>query len=128
HFAVNPAPAESLEYHAGARRQLLARMHQGLPDFGRPAEAGRYEICGVRHSLVGRHAAHQQTFDSAASRLAPAEQARGKHPRVVEDQDIARIEKIDEAVNCAVRTKASAAIEMEQTGRAADRRRVLRDE
>ena len=90
----------------------------------------------VRRSLrrrrkAGHHrrsATDEQTFDGAAAWFPAANQPCRKHARVVDDDNVAWIEQIGDAINRAVRTKSSTAIEMQKTRRAANGWRVLRDE
>jgi hypothetical protein len=71
-----------LDHEPRARLQLLTGMDQSDP------------VLSLRRFLSFRRfrAFHQKTFDGPAARIAPPEQACGKHARVVDDQQVARIE------------------------------------
>ena len=72
-FAVERARA--LEDDAGAGFQLLARVHERFPSV-----------------VLG--AADEQTLHGPAARDAAAEKPRWKYPGIVDDEDIARFEKL----------------------------------
>ncbi len=94
-------------------------MHQRLP------------ILRARHrrrDRAARFPPNQEAFDRASARHTPSEQPRGKHTRIVDDDDIAFAKGQREIVNRAVDDAAGAAIELEQPCPAALLGRFLGDQ
>jgi len=79
----------SLEDHVRTWLQLLPRMHQPFPILG-IRDLG----LGIREVRRVRKPAKQKTLDSAAAWDAVADEARGKHARVVHDEEVAGAQMI----------------------------------
>jgi len=86
------------KHHARTGRQLLPGMHERIPSV----------VIQLRK---------QQTLSGAAARYARAEQARGKHFRIVDNQDVAFTEQIREARHVGVLDLAGASAQHEQLRR-----------
>ena len=114
----------ALEPHERARLQLLPGVHQGLchTRLGSADPA----IRAIEPARVRRRA-QQQALDGAAARHAAAEQPRGEHARVVDDEQIARAQQRREIADGAVPARAGDAVE-HQEPRGAARRGLLRDQ
>jgi hypothetical protein len=69
----------------------------------------------------------QETFEAAATRMAPTQQSRREDPRVVDDEDVARAQPASEIRYDACRRLAGSSVEDEQAGRAALGGRMLGD-
>ena len=74
------------------------------------------------------HPCDQQALDRAAARHPAAEQSRGKHPGVVDDEQVARKEEIRQRRNECVAEVTAGAIETQQARAAALGSRLLGDE
>ena len=107
HLAFKRAagPAES---RPRPRLELLARVHERLP-------------------AVLVETRDQQALDRTAARHPVAQQARRKHPRVVDDQQVARAEKRGQVADRRLRGRAGGSIEGEQARPVPLRRGLLRD-
>ena len=108
HFEIETAPA-ALEHRARPDLQLLSRVHQRFP-------------------ALAVDPAQQETFDGAAARLAPSEQARRHYARVVDHHDVARREQAGEVGHGVVRPLSRAAIQPQETRRIAGGRHLLGDQ
>ena len=74
-------------------------MHQRFPDFIRR----RRRCAPGGPARFGRFTANEQALHRAAARHSSAHQARGKHARVVDDDEVARLKesrKVDDASVC----------------------------
>jgi hypothetical protein len=118
-FAVQNRVA--VEHDVRARLQLLSGVDERFP------RCGRFSALLPAHSRSRRDAPHKQTLDGAAARHAPAEQARRKYPRVVDDDKVAWMQTLGQRRDVCMRDIAGLSIEMEQP-RAAPPRRFLRDQ
>src|SRR5947207_553279 len=92
-----------------AGSQLLARMHESFP----------LGACG---------AADEQALDGSAARYTPAEKPCRKDARVVDDEDIAPLEKLGKGRDGFVDHGPDCAIEEEHARGAPLRCRLLRDQ
>jgi hypothetical protein len=101
-------PAGILEYQARAGLQFLAGVHERVP-------------------VPVVHPFEQHALGRAAARVAAAEQPRGKHPRVVDDEKIAGREQVRQIANARLVPRARVAVDNEEARRAA-RRGVLGDQ
>ena len=88
----------SFKHHARPRFQFLPGMHQRLPD-------------RVSRGQNVRPRPDQETLDRAAAGDAAAEQPRGKHARVVDDDQIAGAQQLGQRGDMRVREGAAVAIE-----------------
>jgi hypothetical protein len=88
--------AVSLEEHTGSRLELLARMHERIPD-GIPTVAQKQAL----HGPAGRYPMPQQ--------------ARREHARVVDDEQVAGSKVLDEVREVRVGRLAGVAVQYEQT-------------
>ena len=126
---TNEAPAEespledfamegvnSVKDHARPRPQFLPGMHQRLPDHG------------VSRCRIPTDRPDQETLDRPAGRRAPAEQARRKNARVVDDNQIAGEQKPGKRRDVRVREGAGGAAKTQKTRPGAGRRRLLGDQ
>jgi len=112
-------------------------VHQGLPSLGgvaprvadsvTPGAAPALSFGGLCNRFSGG-AADQQTLDDTAARDAAAKEPRRKHPRVVHDDEVAGAQQLRQVRDRPVLDRTAAAVEAQQTGRAALRDRLLRDE
>jgi hypothetical protein len=101
--------AITLEDDPGPGMQFLPRVHQGFPS-------------------IGLQATDQQALDGAARRIAAAEQPRGKHPGVVDDEEVTPVEEVGQGAHAGVGDDgAGRAIENEQPRRLTVGGRLLRD-
>ena len=107
HLPAQPAPA-ALEDDARAGAKPLPGMHEGVPA---PVAARGQE----------------QALDRSPARHPPAQQPRGDHPRVVDDEQIARREEGGKRPDGVVPEAAGGPVEDEQAGRLALGRRGLGD-
>ena len=81
------------KHDASSGSELLSGMHEGMPGFFRPA---------------GHYRRYEQTLDRAAGRDPVSQQSRRKHARVVDDDDIAGVEKAGDAIDRRVRAGSGA--------------------
>ena len=99
----------TLKHNPRSRFQLLARVHEGFP-------------------RVASGMTNEQTLDGAAGRRPPAEEPRRKDARVVDDEYIARFEKLRECGDRSIAHRTSCAIEEKHPRRTSLGRGVLRDQ
>jgi hypothetical protein len=107
HLPVNRPRA--VELHLGAAPQLLAGVHQRFPP-------------------IGVEAFDQDALDGAAARHAPADQPRGEHARVVDDEEVAGAQPLWKHRHDRVCEAARFAIQNEQPRGPPFGRRLLRDQ
>ena len=108
----------TFEEHASTWLELLAWMHQGFPYF-----------TGCRELEVGsREVTKQQTFHRTAAWDSAADQPGREHTGVVQDEEIARVEMISQAIERCVFDRAGVAWKHQQPRLPTLGRRVLRDQ
>jgi hypothetical protein len=109
HFGIQRACARR-ESHPRPFPEALPGMHERDPGVG----------------LIGRP--HQKALRRAAARQAHADQPRRKHARVVDHQQITRLQQRRQIGEAMMPDAAARAIERHQSAGAALRRRLLRDQ
>jgi hypothetical protein len=72
--------------------------------------------------------ADQQAFDRAAARIAAAQQARREDARVVDDDEVARVQESRQRADERMGERSARAVEAEQARAAANRGRLLGDQ
>lgn len=83
-------PEGILEDQGGAHFQLLARMDQRVPDVVRIAFVG---------NVLKPGGLEQQALDRASARIAPTEESSGKDARVIDHDEVARIQELRQIPN-----------------------------
>ena len=83
--------------------QFLPRMHQSFPEFGKRVPR-----------ISGSQSSHQEALHGAARRHAVSEQARGKHARVVDDDEVARAQEVGQRTDCGMRDGSAVAAKVQQ--------------
>ena len=123
-FAMK-ACAITFEKHAGARFELLPRMHQRVPQLGGLKASGyRRAASGYRRG-VGLQWRQQKTLNGAAARRAVAEEPSWKDFRVVHDQQVPTPEIVTKLAKRREFRGAGVAMQDEQPRPPTNRRRLL---
>jgi hypothetical protein len=116
----------SLKHDPRPRVQFLPRMNQRLPTFSSAPSLLRPS--SVPAAPLPPQTPDQQALDRAAARYPPPEKSRGKDAGVVDDQEIARAQKIRERSNGRMRNCSGLAIQVQKPRSSPIRRRRLRNQ
>ncbi len=123
---------DSVEHHPRARLQFLPGVNQRFPDLRQQTTSGAGSgealsagCCPARSGpseRISRNSTPPPLGNTAA------DQPRRKHPRVVDDDEIAGAEELGNRGDLRMDDRSGGTIETQQARRAALRRRLLRDQ